>query len=183
MDDTHQAVLKASAIQKASGGAGGVYSLPILTQTDTIDPYAVNVASSFIIASADLMARTAGDVRLIAVTGDKSAQYFTYSSAPYDFVRDGCFTIQPNDHSTKTLSRNTPLTDNYYRVTRFVKDNGAFDMDKTEGSALIAPAILQSKDTSSGGCNAGFAGTALIFAIALLPIAQKRKNHSKNFVR
>ncbi len=83
-------------------------------------------------------------------------------------------------HSTKTLSRNTPLTDNYYRVTIFVKDNGAFDMDKTEGSALIAPAILQSKDTSSGGCNAGFAGTALIFAIALLPIAQKRKNHSKN---
>ena len=28
-----------------------------------------------------------------------------------------------------------------------------------------------------------FRGTALIFAIALLPIAQKRKNHSKNFVR
>ena len=101
MDDTHQAVLKASAIQKASGGAGGVYSLPILTQTDTIDPYAVNVASSFIIASADLMARTARDVRLIAVTGDKSAQYFTYSSAPYDFVRDGCFTIQPNDTAQK----------------------------------------------------------------------------------
>ena len=76
-------------------------------------------------------------------------------------------------HSTKTLSRNTPLTDNYYRVTIFVKDNGAFDMDKTEGSALIAPAILQSKDTSSGGCNAGFAGLLLLAAAHLLYFRKK----------
>ena len=67
-----------------------------------------------------------------------------------------------------------------YKLSVFIKDNGDFDLDKTEGKILDPLAIVKKaadKPTptpvdngGTGGCSAGFAGIVLL---ALLPFVKR----------
>lgn len=174
LDDAHQTILTDEAIRRASGTKGSIHSLPIFELISQTDMPLINMVGSFTVASADLMAKTAGEVKLLVVTGKETAKYLTYTNDKYDFVRDGYFTIQPNDKSTSMLSKNAALTDNYYRITIFAKDNGSCDMDPLIGSAVLVPAAVQETETSGGGCSAGFTAITLIFALGLIPLARNK---------
>ena len=174
LDDAHQTILTDEAIRRASGTKGSIHSLPIFELISQTDMPLVNMVGSFTVASADLMAKTAGEVKLLVVTGKETAKYLIYTNDKYDFVRDGYFTIQPNDKSTSMLSKNAALTDNYYRITIFAKDNGSCDMDPNRGFAVLAPAAVRETETSGGGCSAGFTAITLIFALGLIPLARNK---------
>ena len=123
--------------------------------------------------TADLMASTAGEVKLLMVKSKSSAQYFKYSANPADFASDGCFTIMTTDGLV--LSSGKKLTDDRYKlVLFFAKENGSYDLDETS-SVVTAPCALVSASGNSGGgsggsggCNAGFAALALLAAVPVL---------------
>lgn len=174
LDDAHQVTLTETAVMAAAGAnkITAVYPLPLFAVMQSSSSYKQRIACSFVVASADLMAERPEDVKLLKVTGKSSSKYFTYTDNSDDFVRDGYFTIQPNDDSGSVVPKGTALTENYYRVTLFAKDNGAFDLDKTEGVTLDPAAIVSTPKSSSGGCNAGFAA---LLAIPALAVFRRRK--------
>ncbi len=145
LDDAHQVTLTEAAVMTAAGAKKitAVYPLPLFAvMQSSSSSYKQRIACSFVVASADLMAERQENVKLLKVTGKSSSKYFTYTDNSDDFVRDGYFTIQPNDDSGSVVPKRTALTENYYRVTLFVKDNGAFDLDKTEGVTLDPAAVM-----------------------------------------
>lgn len=177
LDDAYQVTLTEAAVMAAAGAnkITAVYPLPLFAVMQSSSSYKQRIACSFVVASADLMAERPENVKLMKVTGKSSSKYFTYTDNSDDFVRDGYFTIQPNDDSGSVVPKGTALTENYYRVTLFVKDNGAFDLDKTEGLTLDPAAIVSMPKSGSGGCNSGIAGLAALLALVLMPLAGKKR--------
>ena len=175
-DGAGQTGVSAAAVKKAAGNsAASVVPLPFFTatETDSDKPY---LSCSFLVSSADLMASTAGEVKLLMVKSKSSVQYFKYSANPADFASDGCFTIMTTDGLV--LSSGKKLTDDRYElVLFFAKENGSYDLDETS-SVVTAPCALVSASGNSGGgsggsggsggCNAGFAALALLAAVPVL---------------
>jgi M6 family metalloprotease-like protein/Synergist-CTERM protein sorting domain-containing protein len=174
-DGAGQVSISAAAVKKAAGkSVTSVVSLPLFTatETDADKPY---LSCSFLVSSADLMASTAGEVKLLMVKSESGTQYFKYSASPADFASDGCFTIMTQDGLV--VSSGSKLTDDRYKLVLFFKkDGGSYDLDDTS-SVVTAPCALVSASGKSrggsGGCNAGFAAFALL---AVVPLMFRRKH-------
>ena len=169
-DAAGQITISSAAVKKTAGkGVTSVVPLPFFkaTETDADKPY---LSCSFLVSSADLMASTAGEVKLLMVKDGSGVQYFKYSSSPADFASDGCFTIMNQDGIV--VSSGSKLTgDRYKLVLFFKKDGGSYDLDNSS-SIVTAPCALASVSGKSrggtGNCNAGFAAFALLAAVPLM---------------
>lgn len=138
------------------------------------------------------------DIKLIKIKADGTGELFKYASAPAAYA-DKYFTIK--DVDGKTLSESTALSSGgVYTIIVFVKDNGDFDLDKTDGHVVDPMAItvsVTSSDTTTtssdtgttttsgdsaspdvndggAGCNAGFAALALLMAIPVVMARRKQ---------
>ena len=171
-DAAHQVTLTKEAVRAVANRNYDSYPLPIFKNSQSTK--LGRLACSFAVASADLMAETPERVRVLKVTGKTSSRYFKYTDDPDDFVRDGYFTIQTNDDSGTVVPRGSKFTDDYYRVTLFITDNGDYDLDPTTGMVLDPAAIVQSGGSGSGGCSAGFGAFALMLVLPLAMFNKKR---------
>lgn len=173
LDDAHHATLTEAAVKAADAKVKRVFPLPVFNVQELSS---TRNACSFVVTSADLMAETPEQVKLLKLKGKAESFYFTYTDDVNDFVRDGYFTIQKDDTSGAIITRGAQLTDDYYRVTIFLHDNGDCDVDPANGDMLDPCAIIStnsgsSSGSSSGGCSAGFGALALL----MLPFIARKK--------
>ena len=167
-------ILNKDTVVTAGGAYSNAYMLPIFTAVKTAGSTAEIIACSFMVNKADLLAAKPEEVKLLKIKGKTSSLLFKYSDKAEDFLKDGCFTVQTSDD--KIAPRAGALTEDKYKVTVFIKDNGLYDLDETSGSILDPAAIVKtSEGGSSGGssgCSAGFGALALL---AIVPIIVRRK--------
>ena len=130
---------------------------------------------SWIVPGSAFGTEKAGSVVLLKIKSEVEAKAYKYSDGKV--IEDGSFIIQDKNHS---LAEGISKEENYI-LTVFIKDNGEYDLDTTEGS-IIDPAVIVKAGAipepepapagGSGGCNAGFAGIA---SLALLTLFRKKR--------
>lgn len=182
-----QAVAEAarSAAEKSHGKVlpGKVNPMPLL-KTKLAKESSADIAVMGIELMGSMLAGTSpADIKLVKVTGPEAGVLLGYLSDPAGFrdVRDGAFTIL-DDRGT-VVSSIDPVKK--YILTLLIKDNGSYDLNR-EARTIVDPVVILSGKTqdptpkpddkpgkkSSGGCDAGYGGFALLLAAAFL---QRRK--------
>lgn len=169
LDDSSQTTLSAAAVKSAVLRASAVFPLPIFSATasgKTLNSFA------FVVPREQLLAKTPQAVRLYKISGKGKSLPFAYTDViDPTKLKDGSFTIQK---MTDTVApKDAELTDDSYKITMFIADNGAYDLDTNLGTILDPAAIVSQTQSSSGGCSAGFGIMALLL---LLPFAAKKRN-------
>ena len=110
-------------------------------------------------------------MKLFKLTGDKSFEYKRISSAAE--AKDGTFMLL---EAFGTPAKSVINANTTYQLVMFIKDNGEYDLDKTEKVVLDPAALVKTSETPSptpsgsgggGGCNAGFGILALLCATPL----------------
>lgn len=178
LDDGCQAILKDETVKSAIPTAAKVFPLPVFTAE--VSGKSLN-AFSFVVAREQLLAATAQEIRLCKITGNKKALAFTYTELSNPLaLKDGNFTVKTMDNII--VSKDSQLSDDYYKVEMFIADNGSYDLD-TKLGAILDPAALISETTtpvptpsSSGGGGGCSAGASVIVLLALLPLAWTAKH-------
>ena len=179
-DGAGQPILKSEAVQKANTTVQTVYALPIFSAALPAGTTAKIVSCAFEVTGDKLLAATPEAVKLIKVQGAEKSVFFNYSADPADFKTDGTFTIQ-NAANAIVAATETISADAKYKVTVFIEDNGAYDLDATAGrivdpSALVTTSAAPepSGSGSSGGCSSGAFALAALFGCAIVVLKGKK---------
>lgn len=157
-----------------------ITTLPVITTTvekEKVAALAMKITGTDLGATANTVV---SDIYLIKILKDKTGDEFDYVSDPAAYA-DKTFTLKDAD-GKNLVSTDKVVPGSTYSLIVFVKDNGDFDYDKTAGSVIDPLAVATNKAAtptptsggSSGGCNAGMFGFALVLLAAPL-YARKKK--------
>ncbi|MDO5114918.1 MAG: Synerg-CTERM sorting domain-containing protein [Synergistaceae bacterium] len=155
-----------------------VVALPVFSTQASPDDTGKTVMIAYRVLGSDLKKTNPADVKVLKILGANSGELFSYTNAITTDM-DKKFTIQADD-DTGTIYSGEINANVYYRLVLFIKDGGAFDLDRRTDGAVADPSVILGTDAknngggSSGGCNAGLGALALL-AIALLPALYKKK--------
>lgn len=144
-----------------------IVPLPIFTATMSANKIGM---FSIVVTGNDLMAENIENVKLLKITGDSTGVSFTHKSEITG--TDGSFVIQNMDSSLASGKIDKTVN---YKLSVFIKEGGEFDTNTGPGEitdplALVKEPVnsvtpndtTESTVSSSGGCNAGFAGMLLL---------------------
>lgn len=173
-----EAVKEAAAkIMKDGEKLSSVRPLPIFTAKVT--KYGT-AAVAFKVTGKEFSAADPAKARIMKYldSSSKSGAWFEYAADPAAFG-DRRFTILA--HGTDKVAE-TIEADVEYDLTVFVKDNGDYDLDKTDGIATDPVAIIKTAAADepghsggSSGCSAGLSLLSLISLAALPMVFRKKK--------
>lgn len=175
-DGAGQPRLTEEAVKKADRAVTKVFALPVFSATLSDGATAKILSCAFEVNGSQLLAATPEKVKLLKVRGTQDPLYFNYSDAAEDFKTGGTFTIQKAD-GTIAARAEAIDAEAKYKVTLFIEDNGAYDLDGADAK-ILDPCALVLPDTepsgSSGGCNSGVFALAALLGGAILVLKGKR---------
>lgn len=175
-DGAGQPRLTEEAVKKADTAVTKVFALPVFSATLSNGATAKILSCAFEVSGSQLLAATPEEVKLLKVKGTQEPLYFNYSDTAEDFKTGGAFTIQKAD-DTVAARAGAIDTEAKYKVTLFIEDNGAYDLDGADAK-ILDPCALVLPDPepsgSSSGCNSGAFALAALLGGAILVLKGKR---------
>jgi hypothetical protein len=158
-----------------------VNSLPI--KTAVVKTSGGIAALEFTVKGSRLFADRPDDITVLKVKGGAAGDSFSYSTPSAGYA-DRTYTLRKSGKP----HHGPILPDESYTLLLFVKDGGAFDLDRTPGKVLDPAVIVKKtarkasaqdedgeKSPSGGGCGSGAFGIAALMALAAAIAAAKKK--------